>query len=293
MQKRKSAQVLVVTLMVLIIVAIIVVGVVAVATRDVASTITDQRYNELYNTAERAITGLIDKYGDPTEPLSNLAQSTEVPAGYACSLGGAFAGQYTCNFNGSLNRVFIRDSRDVIGFELAKDDSLTLNMNGYRGNINVSWQGTAALEFSLIYNNAGVISNINDLYDNNSPQIFTDNGGNPITDPRNTHAFPFANNPSGGIRFTVGSITGLPAGATTHSLRITPRMSGSSGNILLNVSGTAAGYPNQVRIFEAAVLPNNGDVGVLAEAVTQIPLFPQIVNLFHYGLLVRGQVVKI
>ncbi|MBL8014842.1 MAG: hypothetical protein JNK26_01480 [Candidatus Doudnabacteria bacterium] len=290
--KHLSGQILVVTLMILIIIAIIVVGVVAVGSKDVLQSITDQRYNELYDAAERSIVGLIDKYGDPTEPLTNLTNSAQVPSGYSCALDPSVSGQYRCTVNSVYNLLFVRDSRDVVDYELNKDDSLTLNMNGYRGTVVVSWTGTAALEFSLIYNDAGTIRNINDLYDNNSPTIFTANGGNPLSDPNNTHAFPFVTNAGGGIRFNIGGITGLPAAATTYALRITPRMSGSAGNILLSVIPQNAGYPNQVRIFNGASLSTQADVGVLAEAITQVPLFPQIANVFQYGFLTGGGIAK-
>lgn len=292
--KTWNAQILLVTLLVLMIIIIIVVGVVALANRDVVQTVSNQKYSELYNSAETTVLKLVDRYGKGSIPLSNLTAAANVPSGYACTAD-TVPGQYKCSRSETnvVNQLTVVDSKDVIDYELGKDKSFTVNLSGYRGEIQMNWTGNVAIEFGLIYQESGVYKLIGDLYDTNNPLIFESNGGDPLTDPSNNHAIAFATNPGvGGIRFTVGSTAGLPAGATTISLRVTARMTGTAGSTLLTLRGTGAGYPNQVRVFNSSSYSVQTGTNVLAQVVTQIPLYPQVASVLYYALLTNGIVQK-
>lgn len=294
---KKPAQILVVTLFVLMIVAVIVVGVVSVAGKDALQTTADVQYNQLYDAAERTIITIIDSYGSATTPLSNLTNSSLVPSGYTCQANNTTCplGQYLCTRSetGVTNQLCIRDSRDISDYELSKDDSFVMPLNNYRGELQIAWVGEAALEFALHYYDTSTATYgvVNDLFDNNNPLIFSSNGGDPFSDPAGVHALAFQTNASGGIRFNLSSTTGINANRRLDYLRITPRMRGDTGVILLDVTASSAGLPYQVRVFDSVSFASN-DNHILAQAVSQVPLFPQIINILHYGLLTDSAVTK-
>lgn len=298
----QKAQILVVTLFVLMIVAVIVVGVVSVASKDVLQTTADRQYTELYDAAERSIMGMIDVYSNPSVPLNNLTMPANLPAGYTCvpnsatcqeNNGNPGAGQYLCTRAeaGIVNQLCIREARDIWEYELAKDDSLVMPLNNYRGQLTMAWIGNSALEFALHYYNTatGTYGVIHDVFDNNS--ILNSNGGDPFSDPFNNHAFPFQSESAQGIRFTLGNVTGVNANTRLDYLRITSRMRDDAGITLVDVTAQNAGLPNQVRVFDSTSYAQD-DNHVFAQAVTQVPLFPQIINILHYGFLTDGSVTK-
>lgn len=291
--KRQPAQILVITLFVLMILAIIVVGVVAVANKDVLQATSDQAYNELYDAAERSIISIIDQYGSASTPLTNLTNSSLVPSGYSCTSIGS--GQYRCTRaeTGITNELLVRDTTDIVDYELGKDDSLTLSLNNYRGEFQLNWAGEAAIEFALHYYDTSTATYgvITDVYDNNTQLVFNNNGGDPLNDPLGNHPITFQTYSGGGIRFNLASTVGINANRRLDYMRMTVRMRGDAGSTLLSIRPATSGLPNQVRVFEAASYASNSN-HVLAQAITQVPLFPQIINILNYGLLTGSGVTK-
>jgi len=294
MQKRAlSAQILLTTLLVLIIVAIIVVGVIAVVRRDVQQTVANQLYQDLYNVSENSIFEIIDLYTSERTTIT-LAQLQEDLPQAACSDDADFQG-FRCEITGtdSTTILQLRDTADVTDYELGKDESLQLGLEGYRGVLNVSWTGEAALEFGLVYLDGGEYKYIGDLYD--KVNVFDASGNDPLTDPPpQNHAFPFDNQPEGredSFKFNIADITGLPGGATTYSLVIRARDKDEAGTIKLNVSGDS-GLTDQVREFIATSYKPDAGVDVVASVRTQVPLFPQVLPIFYYALGVDGPVTK-
>ncbi len=289
-EKFLRGQILVVSLLVLMVVGIIVVSVVSIASRDASQTVTNQKYDDVYNAAESGLLTIIDKYGNPTAVLSSL--STDFPG--KCTANNSKS--YTCSLvdavNNKTNVVDIQDTNVIDNYQLDKDESLILNLNGYTGEIDINWTGSAAIEFGMLYDQSGTIKIIGDLYD--KVDVFTSSGNDPLLDPNpQNHAFPFQQNLSGigGIKFTVSSISGLPVGATPKSLRITNRMAGTGGNIKLDVTGQA-GFPDQIRQITSAAYETSADIKTIAKVQSQVPLYSQIAPLFHYGLLVDSVVSK-
>jgi hypothetical protein len=282
------AQILLVSLLVLMIIGVIVVGVVAVASRDVLQTTSNQQYQKVYNAAESSIYQVIDKYGDASVDLSSL--TTEPFSTGSCAT--VDINTYNCTFTeeGVTTEMEIRDNSDVEDFELTKDNSLELDLTGYRGNLVLSWTGAAAIEFGLIYEENGITKMIGDLYD--ASNIFT-NSGNPPTQRTNPeqHPFLFDLDPSGGIRFNIANIQGLPGVAQTLSLRLTARMDETQGAINISLSGDS-GFPKQIREFIATSYDIASDVQATATVITQIPLLPQAPSALNYALLTRDTVQK-
>lgn len=286
-----SAQILLVTLLTLMVVAIIVIGVAAVASRDVQQVVANRNYSQLYDSAENSILEFVDKYGDLDEPLVNVTNPTSIPAGYSCQPDTSIPGAYRCakTEGTTVNELTIYESRDVIDYELAKDKSFLVNLGGYRGEIQMTWTGSAAIEFGLVYTDGGQYHMIGDLYDTSG--VFTNNGGDPLSDPYGNHRFAFVNYP-GGVRFNIASTNGLPGGANTLYLRVTARMQDDPGSTLLSLSGPGVGFPNQVRVFHGYGYSTLDEVDVLADVISQVPLFPQVAPIFHYALLVDSAVNK-
>ncbi|MCA9379356.1 hypothetical protein KC640_02920, partial [Candidatus Dojkabacteria bacterium] len=270
-----------------------VIGVAAVASRDVQQVVTNRNYSQLYDNAENGILEFVDKYGDIDQPLVSLTNPANIPSGYNCQPDIAIPGAYKCTRTDGtdVNELTIYESKDVVEYELAKDKSFLVDLGGYRGNLQFTWTGDTALEFGLVYTNAGKYYMIGDLYDTNTPTVFTDNGGDPLSDPQGNHKFAFTSL-AGGVQFNVGSTIDLPAGAATLYLRVTARMQDNPGSTLLSISGPGAGFRNQVRVFHSYSYSSLDDVDVLADVVTQVPLFPQVAPIFHYVLLVDSAVTK-
>jgi hypothetical protein len=289
---QKQAQILVTTLLVLMIIAVIVVGVVSLASKDVAQTISNQQYEQLYNASEEAIFQVIEKYGQSAVSLSEL-QSVDYPTECAADL---INGGYRCEFINPTTDVSIlqvADRATVTDYELGKDDNIVLQLSGYTGEIYLNWRGDAALEFALLYSDGGQIKYIGDLYDK-SGQV--DAAGNdPILDPPpSNHAFPFAEVTPGlptNIHFRIDGIVGLPVSAVPLALSVTARIRATGSTIGLDISGST-GLPNQVREFIATSYSPGSTLNVVAKVKAQIPLYPQTLPLFQYAFGVDGAVAK-
>jgi hypothetical protein len=288
-----KGQILLTTLLVLIIVAIIVVGVIAVVRRDVQQTVANELYQDLYNVSENSIFEIIDLYTSERTTLSLSQIQGDMPTA-SCSDDTDFQG-YRCEIVGTdYTTVFqLRDTSEVTDYELGKDESLQLGLNGYRGDIILSWSGEAALEFGLVYLDGSEYKYIGDLYD--KVNVFDESGNDPLTDPPpENHAFPFDNQPVGSetsFKFNIANITGLPGSATTQSLVIRSRVREEASVIKLNVKGDAT-LADQIREFIATSYKPNAGVDVVASVKTQVPLFPQVLPIFYYALGVDGPVAK-
>lgn len=289
-----SAQILVITLLALVIISIIIVGVFNLATRDVQQTVANREYERLYNAAESRIFELVDEFGKYTDvDLPSLVEPSSPSElrniGTNCVT--VDPSQINCDFKDGTTLVSmeIDDTDEIIDFELGKDDSITLDLSGYRGDIEFNISNSSAIEFSLVYTLSGEPYVVNDFFDVDG--VFSSNGGDPLSDPNGTHAFTFF--PIAGTsnyRFTIGNISGLPLSARPEFITLTGRRN-AEGIALLDVSGNA-GFPNQIRRITTISYDQATDTNVVARVVTQIPLAPQQLALFNYVLLTPDTVSK-
>lgn len=291
MKRTYQGQILIITLLVLTIIAVIIVGIVGIATRDVQQTVANRKYEELLNNAELNVVKLLDKYADTKSALTQLV--TEYPSNCRSIL----LDEYECRFTDQnlVTVVNVEDSSTVNDYELKKDGSLELQLNGFRDEVSVYWEGLSAMEFSLFFTASNKQQQIIDVFDLNA--IYDSVGNDPLNDlaPQN-HAFPFvadAAKGTGWYKFNIAGVTGLPADATTHSLRITSRQpDNSSVKVLLDVQGSA-GFPDQVREFTATSFDNAADVHATARVRTVVPILAQVSSVFNYLFGVsEGAVIK-
>ncbi len=292
--KKFPGQILVITLLALVIISIIIVGLFNLTTRDVQQTVANREYERLYNAAESKIFELVDEFGSYTDvDLPSLIEPSSPSElrniGTDCVT--IDPSQINCDFTEGTTLVSMEvdDTDEIIDFELGKDDSLTLNLSGYRGDIEFNVSSGSALEFSLVYTLSGEPYVINDYFDLDG--VFDSNGGDPLSDPNGTHAFSFL--PVAGTsnyRFTIGNIAGLPLSARPEFITLTGRRD-SEGIALLDVSGNA-GFPNQIRRLTTISYDQATQTNVVARVVTQIPLAPQQLSLFNYVLLTPDTVTK-
>ncbi len=287
--KTYPAQIMLVALLILMIIGIIVVGVVGVSSRDVLQTASNQQYQKLYNDSESTIYQVIDKYGDSTVSLSSIT-SENFGNGSCASVDSS---TFNCNFtaqDGAATKLTIADTPKVQNYQLSKDDSLELDLSGYRGQLIVGWTGRAALEFGLIYDESGVTKYIGDIFDTASIYDSTGNSPTQRSLPED-HPFLFSDDPSGGINFKIDNIQGLPPTARTVSLRITARMDSTQALTKVNVDADN-GFPKQLRQLTATSFDPNSDVQSTATVVTQIPLLAQAPSPFDYALLTQDTIDK-
>jgi hypothetical protein len=251
----------------------------------VQQTVANREYQRLYNTAETHVFELIDKYGNPDVSLMTL--ESDFPS--TCTL--RSPDEYACRFTSAeelISDTQVLDTSVVEEYELPKDEYLDLQLNGYRGDIIFSWDGLAALEFALVYRSGTDSRVVSDLFDISG--VLDSSGGDPLLNPFANHLYPFISVGGGAYSFRIGSISGLPLGATPVSLRITARKH-EPGSIRLNVRGEAS-FPHQVRKFIAVAHNPNSQANVVASVITQVPLYPQALSIFNYTLLVNSAVTK-
>jgi hypothetical protein len=288
-------QIMLVTLLTLMVLGVITVGIIATTNRDVYQTVSNQQYEELYNRSEEIVFTILDKYSK-TATGGQLVTLSSLRTDFGGNCVETVSGRsYTCNLpdtSGQVNtEVKINDTDVFQDFELAKDDTLTLNLSGYSGQLNVSWQNSAAIDLSLVYTtSAGEYRVASDLFD--LAGVFASNGGDPFAG--GTHDFQFSTlraPNSNNFRVNIGSAINTAAGDTPRLLMITPRMAGATGSILLSIETTLP-VP-QVREIVASSQVVGAVNAPLPSVRTQIPLHPQVPSIFSgYALLVDSGVQK-
>lgn len=278
--KNLKAQILVLTLLSLFIISIIAVAIFNIASRDVRQTVQNREYARLQNIAENRVLELAARYANGSNSLSQVV--TQLP----CTQTGTT--QYTCDNNSVVSsRIILEDTNQITNYPLGKDEYFEIDLANYRGSFYFSFTGNAALEFGLITQNASsqLYRYYGSLFDLNN--VFTNNGGNPFSDPSNNHFLNFVNNVSF-YSFNLNAV--VPVNENPVKLRITARMP-SQGSISLNLSADS-GSPNFARRIASSTFDPNSATGVVATVSTVIPIAPQALSIFDYALLTSGQVSK-
>lgn len=293
---KKNAQVMLITLLVLIVLGVIISAIVIVLRRDVEQTVSNEKYEELYNSAEGNLQSVANTYGDYTVSLSGLVtdftECTENEANI----------RYTCTFVNtnftsieSTTEVEIENSREIEEFEIDKDTSLTLDLNNYRDSVEISWDTAAAIELSLIYQDTnGEYQTIKDVFD--QAGIFQSlSGDDPFTDPNGIHAFNYnvisGADPTQSFIVNLNSVSGISGADTLLALKLTPRMNQSFGSVRFDILATnPALFPYQMRVITSASFDANDGASPVVRLETQIPLAPQVDGVFDYSLLTDGDI---
>lgn len=288
----KKAQALVITLLVLAIISIVVMGIIVVSNRDVTQVVTNEKYDRLYNESEKKLIETIETNGITSLPTS-------------CGTPSVFAGytQYNCGtttqssetLNASVDLKVI-DRKSITDYVVKKDRSLDVALNGYSGEVQIRWNKPVAMEFSIVYTDAGgVVRNIRDVYD--LAGVYDSlTGDNPNSDAGNIHDISFAvldsSNTATTTKFIISATNGISLGSTV-SLRITPRTKTVGDVVSLNVVATTeSSFPFQMREFVVSSIDSQDSSSPIASVVTKIPLAPQVDDIFDYSILVNGNLTQ-
>jgi hypothetical protein len=287
-----SAQALVITLLVLSIISIVVTGVVVVSRRDINQVVNNEKYERLFNESESKVRETVQTYGITSIPATCSAPAI-LPGSSSYSCGTTNLTTDQLNSRVDLNIV---DKKSFEDFSVSKDRTLDVALNGYSGEIQVRWNKLLAMEFAIIYTDAGGnIQTIRDVYD--MANVYNSLiGDDPNSDTGNIHDINFQILDSGAIstttKFTISATNGISLGSTL-SLRITPRSKTASDIVSLTVKASdESSFPFQVREFISNSLDPADTGSPLASVVAKVPLNPQIDDIFDYTLLVNGNLIQ-
>lgn len=292
MHTNLKGQALVITLLVLAIVSIVVIGILIIANRDVSQVINNEKYERLYNEAERIVRDTIQLNGVATLP-SSCGNSSLFPGYLEYNCGTT---QVTSDDLTAVVDLKVLDRRSIEDFPIAKDRSLDVALDGYSQGVEVTWTGNIAMEFNIIYTDGGGnIQSIKDIYDRAG--VFDSLAGdNPTNDINNIHDINFqvldAGNTTSSTTFTISSTNGISLG-TTIALRLTPRSKIEGDTTSLTVRGTNVGaFPYQMREFVSTAVDQVDASSPLARVLSKVPLAPQLDSIFDYSLLVKTDLIQ-
>ena len=168
--KTQKGQILIVTLLVLTILAIVVVSLVSLVGKDATQVTSTQQYSDAYNTAETQLKKILTSYSKPGTNLAQITTTFNSTTDLNCAQTSAAQKIYTCSVNSSdfskvplQTSITVQDTNNITGFSVYKDRSLDLDLSGYVGTLNFSWDKNAAIEFELVYKDAsGAYQSISD-----------------------------------------------------------------------------------------------------------------------------------
>ncbi len=292
-QNKKPGQILLITMLVLSIIGIVVVGVIVLARRDILQVGESKKYEQAYNASETRLGSIIEKYGRYEQVLSTIITDYNVCVATTPNI------KYDCTFqdntytNGTYalkTKVTVENIKDIKGWQIYKDRSFQISLNGYRDIVQFKWSKAAGVDISLIYKDAaGTIKVIKDLFDPSA--TFTSMlGDNPYNDLTNIHAFNYtvfdATNTQTSMQFKIDNTAGLLATDTPLNLSITPRLKTSLDSVTFDITAVdKTTFPYQLREFTASSFDAADPNTPVAAVTTKLPMVPQIDNLFDYALL--------
>lgn len=290
----KKGQILLITLLVLLILGIIVVGIVVFTNRDIEQSTTNQKYEEINNSADTRLKTIVSQFGTYSVPLSSIPGSFPECVEVLANV------EYRCGFSdtttGNLdltNVVEVENKKEITDFEIRKDESLEINLNGYNRRVNLVWDKASAIDFTIILRDATsnytVVKDVFDLADIYTSLINDD----PYADPSNIHRLSFSvfDASKSSTSVTIDIAASIPAGLTPVSMRITPRMNTTYGSILLDVTASDnSTFPFQMREFISTSYDPEDNSSPVVKLTTKIPLHPQTDAMFDYALLTEGAI---
>lgn len=287
-KKTKKGQVLLITLLVLTIIGIVIVGLVTLSNRDVSQVITSEKYEKLYNTSETQVRQIIDNFGKYDKPLTTLptvfTQCTGTGLAYNCT----FVDTTTGNTNVKTD-ITVNDTSTITNYEVQKDRSFIMQIKGYSGTLDFTWDKATAVEFSVIaQDSARNLKVVKDVYDLSGVYDGLV-GDNPYSTPHPNHPFTYiVKDPSNKANTVTLNMTpaalGLGSTDYVYYLTITPRLKTDNESVRFTITGIAGLLP-QIREFISTSVDTNDSNSPLAKVISQIPLAPQMDSVFDYALI--------
>lgn len=290
--KNLKGQALVITLLVLAIISIVVLGVIVVSNRDATQVVNNEKYERLYNESEKKVRETVETFGISGVPTTcGAVVIGPGSSSYDCGTTEQTSDQLVATVD--LNIV---DSKSIEDFSVSKDRTLDVALNGYNGEVQITWNKAIAMEFNIIYTDASSVTrSIRDVYDLSS--VYNSLvGDNPNNDTNNIHDINFQVLDSANIprstRFTISATNGISLGSTV-SLRITPRSKTANDVVSLTVrAADESSFPLQIREFISSSIDTQDSLSPLASVVAKVPLNPQTDDIFDYTFLVKGNLIQ-
>ncbi len=277
--KQTKGQILVILVIVLLLLSIIVMTIIAVVTRNTRQVVSSKQYSQSYAKSEEKLLEILSEYSDINLSLDTLLSKGCVGSNFA----------YTCTFDeeDSITTLFVEDTYEVNDFELEKDESLKLILNGsYRGNLDIKWTGNSAIEMTLEYKNANnEFKSIKDIYDNHS--VLSQSG---LSNNDHLMNFTVVNPNENYISLNLNSISGISADDILLFFKI-KILSKQNTSSLITVEANSS-FPRQIRRFEVATKFKTNTDSAMPVLISQVPLAGRQPELFDYVLLTPNQIVK-
>ena len=316
----KKAQILVVTLLILSIIAVVIVGIVNVLNLDTYQIENTQLYEESYSSAEAHLTELLALTSDiiSTNDLKIKLEGSELiekksicneesseivgNSRYKCKK--TFISQELDLGRDISTEVVIEDQKSIVNHSLDIDDSLTINVKNYSGDIEFIWdKDDVAIEihYTLYNQTTGEFYDLYDLYDKNVVKVYDSLNILPPNTILNISDFNEVASSSQEVSFSLNlglllqvlKALNLKYGegitnATFENIIIVPR-STKETNITIGVyPKSVSDFPTQVRTYESIGFIDNNNPQ--SKIVSKVFLYDQIDSIFNYGFLTKGNI---
>lgn len=294
MNSNKKGQIMVISLIVLMILGVVIVGLIILINRDTGQVTSNKKSQQIYNVAETQLLSIVSRYADPANSLTtipNCIQTTSQNGGIRFD-----CGTTEDILDGALTittRIEIEETKEIEDLEIRKDQTFTMNLDGYTAGLNIDWDRDAAVEFYFTY---FIDSNTNGVWDNNEALevktgvydrnsiLYENNGGDSDIN--------FANLGTTQTSFNISGIDNLPANYRPYNLSITPRLTTDTLEaVLFDITpSNFSTLPRQMRIFTATSFDASDNDTPVQTLNSQVPLYPQLDSIFNYSLLTKDSI---
>lgn len=296
MEKKKKAQVLLITLIVLMVIAVLVLTVLTVLLRDSDQVFNTAEYQKALNVSEELVRESVTYLGEEaslTAGLSSNLDSFIEEYFESCSVSGQTHStlSYECIGEEYLEEnmvtsLVIQDVKNIENYPINNDEGLRLSLENYNLNasLEVSWDTTAAMEFLISYRNSdGLLKSVDEVWEPTQD----------ILSSAPTHIVTFSNLSDDGVRrVRLSGFNNISNISSLHSIVITPRIR-TTGIVESNISiqpSDYTTYPYQLREFRVTAFNSNNPNAPVVTTQAQVPLFPQLDAIFNYTLLTNGNI---
>ncbi len=303
MNKKRSGQILVITLLTLTIVGVLVTTIVLVTRRDFSQSANTEKYERLYNVADNNLQNLLADYAIPSANLTQLTSEGCVPIVppnyYSCE----YEAQESGTSFTSLTTVFVENKKSIDDYVLKKDTALILDVNSYLNGFNFDWdKDNVALEIVVVYSNNlpnGRLNMVRDIYDRNTTKVISSQ-----TQPGFVNAFPFVqgvSNPARSFYLDVSDVFNNPStipGFINGNpfiplyLAVIPRTQNLNEEITITITpDNPSSLRNQTREFRALGEDMADPEGPKASLIAKVPLLPEVPAALLNGITTNGNLI--
>lgn len=294
MNSNKKGQIMVITLIVLMILGVVIVGLIILINRDTGQVTSNKKSQQIYNVAETELLAVVSEYADPSISLTNIpncVQTTTQNAGikFDCeATDEALDGNLTIT-----TKLDIEETKQIENLEIRKDQTFTMNLDGYNSTLTFDWDRDAAVEFTVTFFDDNNLNGVWDtgetlesktgVYDTNSILYENSGGSSDIT---------FGNLGATQTSLNISTISNLPAKYRAYNLSITPRLTQDTLEaVIFDITPSNFNtIPRQMRIFTATSFDATDSDTPVQILNSQVPLYPQLDSIFNYSLITKDSI---